>query len=126
MVYAENQWFTIKQCSAGVVWRCSADLVLLDGMRRHLSAAGLQAFVSQGLKAHLVTVERGCLQSDQAAFNARTSSDSVTHQRLYYLYVARAQDDNLSSSKDIQLYVSLIPTIYGIKINKIYKYKWKP
>lgn len=39
----------------------SINLVLSDDMRHHLTTPGLQTLVGQRLKAHLVTVEGGCL-----------------------------------------------------------------
>lgn len=40
-------------------------LILSDDMRHDLPASSLQAFVGQRLEAHLVTVERGGLRTDQ-------------------------------------------------------------
>lgn len=55
------------------------NLVLLDYVGHDLPAARLQAFVSQGLKAHLVTVKYSCLQRDHGVQRRIISDLSQIH-----------------------------------------------
>lgn len=53
------------------------NLILSDDMRHHLPAAGLQALVGVRLKAHLVAVEGGRLQSGPTVFNVKSISHEL-------------------------------------------------